>query len=321
MEFCASDKPLLDEPDAEYSKVIKRIAREVGDCLVGLALGVGVAYGFCHIGVLKVIEEEKIPIDAISGTSIGAIIASLWAIGKSSEEILEITKEFKEPKYIWNIIDLTFPILGFIKGNKLYNFLKKHLGNKTFQDVRLPLKIVASDIRRKESRVLDNGLLVDAIMTTCSMPGVFRPFRAKEDILLDGGIINPLPTEVLFKMGVKKIIAVNVTPSREDILKEYARIKESIASTAEAVRKRNWFSFRQYLRERFKTNILGLIFSSIEVMQSELAQKEAQLADIVLHPDTQGLFWLELHRSVDFAKRGEEEMRKNLDKVWQVINE
>jgi len=56
-------------------------------------------------------------------------------------------------------------------------------------------------------------------------------------------------------------------------------------------------------------------------MQSELAQKEAQLADIVLHPDTQGLFWLELHRSVDFAKRGEEEMRKNLDKVWQVINE
>ncbi|MCX5701995.1 MAG: patatin-like phospholipase family protein [Candidatus Omnitrophica bacterium] len=321
MEFCASDKPLLDEPDAEYSKVIKRIARQVGDCLVGLALGVGVAYGFCHIGVLKVIEEEKIPIDAISGTSIGAIIASLWAIGKSSEEILEITKEFKEPKHIWSIIDLTFPSLGFIKGNKLYNFLKKHLGNKTFQDVRLPLKIVASDIRRKESRVLDNGLLVDAIMTTCSMPGVFRPFRAKEDILLDGGIINPLPTEVLFKMGVKKIIAVNVTPSREDILKEYARIKEGIVSTAEAVRKRNWFSFRQYLRERFKTNIIGLIFSSIEVMQSEMAQKEAQLADIVLHPDTQGLFWLELHRSVDFAKRGEEEMRKNLDKIWQVINE
>jgi len=308
IEFRASDKMVLDEPNSEYAKAIRRIARRIGDCLVGLALGVGVAYGLCHIGVLKVIEEEKIPIDVISGSSVGALIASLWVTGRSSAEILEITKEFKEPKYIWGLVDLTFPLLGFIKGNKLYKFLKKYLGNKTFYDVRLPLKIIASDIKRKEAIILEKGLLADAIMASCTMPGVFAPFKFKQGLLFDGGVINPLPTEPLFKMGVKKIIAVNVTPSKEDVLKQYEKIKG--AETP-----------RRYYQNKLKTNILDIIFSSIEVMQLEIAGKEAQLADIVLHPDTSGLYWLELHRAKEFARRGEDEARKNLDKIWQVINE
>jgi NTE family protein len=320
IEFEASDRLVLDGPDSEYAKAVRRIAREVGDCLVGLVLGVGVAYGFCHIGVLKVIEEEKIPVDVISGSSIGAVIASLWVTGRSAQEILEITKDFKEPKHVWNIVDLTFPTLGFIKGNKLYKFLKKYLGNKTFYDVKIPLKVVASDVKRKESKVLDKGLLVDALMTSCAMPGLFRPFKFKENILLDGGIINPLPTEVLFKMGVRKIIAVNVTPAREDIIGQYEKIKEMVTDPKSQKQKRR-FSLRQYLIDRYKTNILDIIFSSIEVMQSEVAQKEAQLADIVLHPDLSGLHWLELYKSEEFVKRGEQEARRNLGKIWQVINE
>lgn len=318
-KFGASDRSILNEPTCEYARAIRRIARQLGDACVGLALGVGFAYGFCHIGVLKVIEEEKIPIDAISGSSVGAVIASLWAIGKSSQEILQIAKEFRDPRYIWSFMDLTLPFLGFIKGNKLYDFLKKHFGNKTFHDVKLPLKIIASDVKRKESRVLDKGLLVDAIMASCTMPGVFMPFKVKEEMLFDGGVINPLPTEALVKMGMKKIIAINVTPSQEDILSQYEKIKGEI--DRESTDKKNRFSLKRYLRNKFKTNILSIIFSSIEILQSEVAQKEAQLADIVLHPDTQGLHWLELHRAEDFAKRGEEEARKNLDRIWQVINE
>jgi len=321
IDFLASDRLVLDAPNCEYARVIKRISRVLGERLVGLALGVGVAYGFCHIGVLQVIEEENIPVDVIAGSSIGAIIAALWAVGKSSQEILEITREFKEPKYIWSIVDLTFPRLGFIKGNKLYRFLSKYLDNKTFYDVKLPLKIIASDVKRREPRVLDKGLLVDAVMASCAMPGVFTPFKSKEEILLDGGIINPLPTEVLFKMGVRKIIAVNVTPSRQDILRQYEQIKQGAVSDEGDARKKKWFSLRGYLKERFKTNILDIIFSSIELMQSEVAQKEEQAADVVLHPDTSGLYWLELHKAEEFAKRGAEETRRNLDQIWQAINE
>ena len=318
IDFEAPDRLILDEPDCEYAKAVRRIARTIGDCLVGLVLGVGVAYGFCHVGVLKVIEEEKIPVDVIAGSSIGALIAALWAIGKSSDEILEIAKDFKEPKHIWNLVDLTFPLLGFIKGNKLQRFFKKYLGNKTFYDVRLPLKVIASDVKRKETKVLEKGLLVDAIMASCAMPGVFNPFKFKEDMLFDGGIISPLPTEPLLKMGVKKIIAVNVTPSREDILQQYEKIKQQITQDKQ---KRGWFSLRQHLKEKFKTNILDFIFSSVEILQSEVAEKEAQLADIVLHPDISGLYWLELHKAKEFAKRGEQETRRQLDKIWQVINE
>jgi len=327
VELGSLDRMILDNPDSGYARAVRRISRQLGDCLVGLALGVGVAYGFCHIGVLKVIEEEKIPIDVITGSSIGALVASLWATGRSSAEILELTDEFQAPKHLWGMIDLTLPFLGFIKGNKLYGFLKRHLGNKTFYDVKLPLKIIASDIRRKEPRVLDKGSLADAIMASCSMPGVFQPFKFKEEMLLDGGMISPLPTEPLFHMGVRKIIAVNVTPSREDILRHYERVKGELNAGYQDLQKTQLlraaagFSLKAYFRNKFRTNILDIIFSSVELMQSALAQKEGQLADVILHPDLSGMHWLELHRARDFAKIGEEEARRNLDKIWQVINE
>lgn len=322
IELASTDRLIIDQPASEYAKAVRRISRQVSDAQVGLVLGVGVAYGFCHIGVLRVIEDEHIPIDVLASASIGAVIASLWACGYSSAEILAITKEFKEPKFIWNLIDLTVPVLGFIKGNKLHKFLKRYLGTKTFHDTRLPLKIIASDVRKKEPRVLEKGLLIDALMASCAMPGVFLPFRLKEEMLFDGGVINPLPTEPLFTMGVRKIIAVNVTPSRQDIIRQYEQLRDKITVGLPLdTPRRNWFSFRRYLRDMFKVNILDIIFSSIEILQSEVAQKEAQLADVVLHPDTSGLFWLELHKAEEFARRGEEETRRNLDKIWQMVKE
>ncbi|MBU1998681.1 MAG: patatin-like phospholipase family protein, partial [Candidatus Omnitrophica bacterium] len=315
-----SARLFMDKPACEYAKTLRRISRQEGNCLVGLALGIGVAYGFCHIGVLKVIEEEKIPIDVISGSSMGAVIAGLWATGKTAQEILEITRDFKDPKHIWGVLDFAFPLLGFIKGDKLYNFLKRHLGNKTFYDLKIPLKIIASDIKKKEPKLLDQGLVVDAIMASCSMPGVFKPFKFKDQTLFDGGVTHPLPTEPLFEMGVKKIIAVNVTPSRADVLKQYEKIKE-IVTSGKGLDKKKWFDLKYYFIDRFKDNILDIIFSSVEVLQSAVAQKEAQIADIVLHPDLTGLHWLEFHKVEEFVKIGEAETRKHLDKILKLVNE
>jgi NTE family protein len=153
------------------------------------------------------------------------------------------------------------------------------------------------------------------------MPGIFAPFKLKEEMLFDGGIINPLPTEPLLKMGVKKIIAVNVTPTREDILRQYAKLKEDISVDLAVIEKKKRQSVKERIRKSFKTNILDIIFSSVEILQAEVAEKEARLADVVLHPDTSGLYWLELHRAAEFAKRGEEEARRCLDKIRQLINE
>ncbi|HDZ77220.1 MAG TPA: cyclic nucleotide-binding domain-containing protein [Candidatus Omnitrophica bacterium] len=321
IDSSVSDRVILDSPGSEYAHTVKRISRELGDCMVGLALGVGVAYGFCHIGVLKVIEEENIPIDVISGSSIGALIAALWATGKSAEEIFEITREFQEPKSFWKMMDFTFPWKGFIKGNKLYNFLKKYLGDKTFYDVDLPLKIIASDVKKKQPLLIDKGKIVDAVMSSCSMPGVFRPFKPKQEMLFDGGITNPLPTEPLFKMGVRKIIAVNVTPASEDVTRQYDKMKKDAAAGLEEAKAKKRSILGQYFKKKLKTNLLDIIFSTIEVMQSKIAKKEEKLADVVLHPDTSGLYWLELHRAAEFVQRGEIEARKHLDHIWQVVNE
>ncbi len=313
---------VIEEPNAEYSKVVRRISRQEGNCLVGLALGVGVAYGFCHIGVLKVIEEEHIPIDVIAGSSMGAFIAALWATGKSSREILAIAKEFKEPRHIWNLLDFTFPLLGFIKGNKLYNMFKKHLGGKTFYDVKIPLRIIASDLKRKQPIVFEKGLIIDALMASCAMPGVFAPFNNKGgDMFFDGGVMNPLPTEILFEMGANKIIAVNLTPSKDDLLRQHEEIKRDFSDKVKRIKKSEWFNLKEYLRRKLRVNILDFIFSSFEIMQSEVALKEAKLADVVLHPNTIGLHWMELFRAEEFAKRGEEEARKNLDKMKKLIEE
>jgi NTE family protein len=315
----ASGRTVLEHPEDQYSKIIRRIARQEGDCLVGLALGVGAAYGFCHIGVLKVIERERIPIDAIVGASIGAVIASLWATGRSSAEILGIAKEFRQPQYIFHLLDFTFPVQGFIKGNRLYSLLKKYLGSKTFYDVKVPLKIVASDVKRRETHILDRGSLVDAIMASCAMPGIFTPFKIKDKLLFDGGVINPLPTEPLIEMGVKRIIAVNVTPSKDDIRRQYEAAPKLIdQQTRNGIKE--WFNIRRFFADKLKTNVLDFIFTSFEIMQSEVVQKEAKLADVVLHPDLSGLHWLSFHKADEFAKRGEEETRENLDKIKQLIS-
>ena len=308
--------PILDEPESEYSHIIRRISREIGECLVGLSLGVGGAYGFCHIGVLKVIEEEKIPIDVIAGSSMGALIACLWAIGKTSAEILQMAHHIKDKRFMLGLVDLTLPRLGFIKGRRLYKFLSNYLGKKTFQDLRLPVKVLASDVKNKELVVIDKGSLLDAVMASCSMPGIFHPFRppplknkwwgaatsgsGSSGFLVNGGLLAPLPTEVLQAMGVKKVIAVNVTPSKEDI-KEH--------------------SLQESSRRYKKTNILELIFGSIEIMQSEIAIRQAKYADVVIHPDTSGLMWIDFDKAEEFAKRGEIEARKNLRYIWQLVRE
>lgn len=318
-----AERIVLDEPAFGYSRAVRRISRQIGDCNIGLALGVGAAYGLTHIGVLKALEEERVPIDIIAGSSIGAFVAAFWASGLSADEIgRAFLREFKDTNIVRQLIDLTFPFTGFIKGRKLYRIIKRYLGKKTFYDVRLPLKIIACDIKKKRSIVIDKGLLADAVLASCAMPGVFRPVNFKEELLFDGGVLNPLPTEVLVKEGVKKIIAVNVTPSREDLLREYEKARASGYQPGEnIIKRRGLFGLKWHFKDILKVNILDFIFGSIEIMQSEMAKKESQAADVILHPDTSGLNWLEFYKVRDFIRRGEEETLKNMDKILQLVRE
>ncbi|MEI8349228.1 MAG: patatin-like phospholipase family protein [Candidatus Omnitrophota bacterium] len=276
--------PVLASDD--YIKMMRRIARQTAEVVVGLALGSGAAYGLSHIGVLKVLEAHEIPIDIICGSSIGAVIASLWACGYAVSDIEAICKDFAKRGNLFSFSGISFPFRGFFRIKRLEKVLRDIFKDRTFYDVKRTLKIVAFDFYKRETRVLEEGLLYKALAASCAMPGIFEPVRFKEDILLDGGILNPLPTKVLLGYGVNKIIAVNITPSKEEIFNTY--------------------------RKKNSLHILDFIFGSIETMQGEFVQQAISVADVVIHPKLNGLGWMEFDKIGPFIQRGEEAAREKL---------
>ncbi|MDD5583438.1 MAG: patatin-like phospholipase family protein [Candidatus Omnitrophica bacterium] len=270
-----------------YAKVLRRISRDIGDVITGLALGSGAAFGYAHIGVLKAFAEHNITIDIICGSSMGSVIATLWALGYEPKDIAPLAQEFGRKTSSFS--GISFPFKGVIRSKRLESICKKIFGNKTFYDLKRMLKIVAFDFAKKEIIVLEEGPLYKAVAASCAMPGIFEPVTFKEDILLDGGILNPLPTKILLNYGVDRIIAVNITPSREEIHKEYQRHN--------------------------KLHVFDFIFGSIETMQREFVQQALGIADVVVHPNFEGLGWMEFEKIKEFMARGEAAAKEKIDEI------
>ena len=153
--------------------------------------------------------------------------------------------------------------------------------------------IVAFDFKHRRAHVLSEGkfLLRRAILASCSMPGIFSPVKVKGDLLLDGGVLNPLPVDCLVERGVKKIISICVTPSKEEIRQVHSKISGD------------------------KFNVFDFIFGSIEAMQEEIFQKAISLSDVVIHPKFGGIDWTNFKNIDYFIKQGEEETLRAIDKI------
>lgn len=278
----------------DYSRALRRISREVGEVLVGLALGSGGAYGFAHIGVLRILEENKIPIDMICGSSVGSVIAALWALGYDADHIEKFMIEFANKVNLFSFRGFSFPFKGLWRAKYLENILKKIFKDKTFCDLKHPLKIVVFDFLRKDAKVLEEGPLYKAVAASCALPGIFEPINFKGQVFLDGGVLIPLPTKILLNYGTNKIIAVNITPSQEEIMNEY--------------------------NKRNKLHILDFIFGSIETMQRQFIEQAVIIADVVIHPNFGNLGWLEFERVKEFVKKGETATSNKLDEIKKIIN-
>lgn len=277
-----------------YLRTLRRISREVGEVLVGLALGSGGAYGFSHIGVLRVLEEKNIPIDIICGSSIGAVIAALWALGYDANHIEKFTIEFAKKVNLFSFRGFSLPFRGIWRAKYLENILKKIFQDKTFYDLRHPLKVVVFDFLKKETKILEEGPLYKAVAASCAFPGIFEPISFKDQVLLDGGVLNPLPTKVLLNYGANKIIAVNITPFRNESIKGYNKIK--------------------------KFHIFDFIFGSIETMQRQFIDQAVMIADVVIHPNFENLKWLEFDKVHDFVKKGELATMEKLEELKKIAN-
>ncbi len=345
--------------DTEYAQVLRRLSRRISLVMVGLVLGGGAALGMAHIGILRVLEREGIPVDMVVGSSMGALIAGIWAVGNDASQLEKIGREFEQPSgglklfdppiqrmVVIMIIMLLFvitghyfiglmvlclliplaliPIAGLVEGRAIRHWLKGKLQNKTFLETKVPVRIVAYDLVRRKEIVISQGTLVDAICKSIAIPGVIKPIMEDEQMIIDGGVLNPLPTNVLVEMGVKKIIAVNVLQSPQDVAYSFELEKEEMRKHAaipfvQHPLKYLGFRLGAMLGKTFTPNVADIIVRTLQASEYILAEASAKQADVLIHPDLRGINWFELYKVNELIQRGEDAAMKALPAIKELV--
>lgn len=296
-------EPLEAHPKSR--RAIERLARGLGGIKVGLALGTGAALGHSLIGILKVFKKEGIPIDILAGTSIGSMMGGVYALGLEPEEmedvVLRIDKGWIYENLFW---DMTLPRSGIFAGQTLLRFLRSYFGAKEFSDLELPFACVATDIETGEEVVLREGRVAEAVRASCGLPLIFSPIRLNGRYLVDGGLVNPVPTNVIADMGADILLAVNLTMPAVDRHHHSLPKKDSRAIFNAPV---NLASLRELtLPDALKApNMFEVFFQMIYTMEYEIARSRVGLAHVLIHPELKGFSWTEVHRAKEIIRAGE----------------
>lgn len=260
---------------------------------IGLALGGGSAKGVAHVGVLKVLEENNLKVDMVSGTSIGSLVGAFYCSGMSAEEM---TKEMFSID-ITKFFELNLPRHGFIKGNKIETYIREKLPIKRFEDLKIPLFITASDLTTGDLIVFNKGDIAKAIRASISIPGVFNPVENNGRILVDGGIVDPLPTQILKENKADKIIAVNLIDlGEEKIIYEKSIIAEPTTKLP---------------------RILPVLFKGIQMNYKIATQAliKTNPADILISPDLKNIGYQDFHKAKQALESGEQAARKSISEI------
>lgn len=216
--------------------------------IVGVALGSGGARGFAHIGVLKALEAKGIEIDMLAGSSMGSLIAAVYANGIEPHMMGKLALNLKRKHWL----DLTVPTLGFVAGDKIKQLIRLLTHGKRIEELKRPLAIVATDIESGERVVFREGPVDQAVRASISIPGIFVPEKVGNRLLVDGGVIDRVPVTVIREMGADIVIAVDV--AQVDTPMKVSSIFDVIAQT-------------------------------IDVMEREILRHRIIAADLVIRPD------------------------------------
>lgn len=318
---------VVDNPDAEYSRVVRHIARYASNNLIGLAFGSGAALGLAHIGVLKVLEREQIPIDIISGSSIGALIGSLYSISKSAAMVEQCALDITLSLLLTRLVDINLlPVRSLLHGKAVMKHFSRQLSQKTFDHCKIPLKITAANLTTRQVQVIETGYLADAVRASIAIPAIFKPIFVDGDVIVDGGILSPLPIRALHQAGANKVIAVNVFPSSKDAMEKRIILQEGVEKTRTAARQKGvfpyaWWQTKRFFTSRFSPNIFDILMNTIQCMESEIADIEGQSADVLIRPVVANATWMELYKPRQFIERGEEETMKLMPQIKSLVSQ
>lgn len=177
---------------------------------LGLALGCGGVRGLAHLGVLKVFREEGISIDYISGASMGAIIGAVYALGCDLDEIEKDSLNFNKRKAFSQFVDFGLKNKSIIKGDKIFKFVNRYIQDASFSDTKIPLWVMTTDLLTGEEVILKEGEILPALRASSCLPGIFPVSQIGDRYLVDGGVSNPTPIDVLEDMGADISIGVDL---------------------------------------------------------------------------------------------------------------
>ena len=246
---------------------------------IGLALGGGFARGMAHIGVLKVLEEEGIPIRVVAGTSVGALIGAAYCSGLTIEELERVAYSCRFTTFArW-----TVSRFGFASNDRMVAFLARTLKVKTFEELRIPLGVTATDFNSGEGVVFHSGSIVDPIRASCAYPGMFLPVNIRGRWLVDGMLSHPVPTRPLREMGVDRVLAVHLKG--------------------------------QWNKNGAPRHLFDVIGQSFAIAQDMMGHVWRGAADIVVEPDVAGFGYDDFKRAGELIESGEKAMRDALPEV------
>ena len=297
-------RPLEAHPKSRLA--IERLARRLSGVKLGLALSAGAALGLSLVGLLKVFKKEHIPVDIVGGTSIGSLVGGFLALGMEPEEIEDLAVHANKGWIYENLfLDLTVPRSGLFAGETMLRFIRSYFGAREFSDLEIPFACVATDIETGEEVVLREGRVAEAIRASCGLPLIFAPIRLGGRYLVDGGLVNPVPTSVIADMGADILIAVDLTmPVSERKLRTPGRapLKTPLLQTPVDLSVLRDIAVPEMLKA---PHMFKILFQMIYTMEYEIAQARTNLAHVVIHPDLKGFSWTEMHRGKEFVRAGE----------------
>lgn len=236
---------------------------------IGLALGGGFARGIAHIGVIKVLEEENIPIQSVAGTSVGALIGAAYCSGLCCDELYDIAMQVRFKHFAsW-----TLSRYGFASNQRMIGFLNRILKVKTFEELRIPLAVTATDFSNGDAVVFRSGPLVDPVRASCAYPGMFLPVKIDGRLLIDGMLAHPVPSVPLREMGASRVLAVHL--------------------------KGNWINGDG---PRHLFDVIGQCFA---IAQEKTSDRWKQAADLVIEPDVTGFKYDDFERTAELIRMGE----------------
>jgi NTE family protein len=322
---------------------------------IGLVLGSGSARGFAHIGVLSVLEKHNIRPDFVAGTSVGAAVGALYCSGMSPEQM----KRACETTEWQALLDFGLMKTGMLDGNKFEEYIQKLTNNVNFQELRIPLRVVATDIDRASKVVFSEGNVAKAVRASISIPGVFSPVKIDNHHLVDGALIDPIPVDEAREMGADFIIAVDVTTEVQEVYIKGSKvterssivelfkdrfiktqidfIKELVFETVHLrlpsfIRKYvskiidKFFSSKKMYRlitGRRMPQIVQVAVTSIDIMSTQLARQMLihSKVDFIITPDIKSSRHIDFEQSAEIIRKGEEAAERAIPKLKKLLRD